>query len=340
MMGPLVERLHKFTFRRGRIEGIFVNMWPQWSAQLRELHFDFVRVRIDCLHRPFPNLQKMVLRRILTPLTDSDIADILKYNPQLKEFELDYHEAKCTLTPDAILRSIVANILEVESLSIRLRILKYLSNIQHTSTYFGQLKHLTKLTLQFARIKSNFMVAELCAIGAANIPLRHLCLYDVHLKDVYFQFVDAISKFKQLETLKLQAYMHDDEFPVWTICSISKHCPELSTLLLLGDIYPTGENILEITRNLKNLRSLVVRSYSRKLRREVGTNENLRFQTDTYKKLLKVVESRSEKTHLKIELDGNYRVPIAPVDLVTVHQKSLSIVWPGQYFCDANIYGL
>lgn len=325
MMRPLVERLHKFKFRHARIDGTFKMMWPQWSSELRELHFHSVlhqNSSCDFLHRPFPNLVKFAWRQN-DQLDSSQITPMLKYNPQLKEFKLDYVCYGLIDRPNRFFKPIFAYVPEIESISIRLQTEDVeppnRRNIQRT--YLGQLSKLTRLTLQFGNEESDSILAELCAISAANIPLEHLCLYEVDFdEDGYRRFVDAMSKFKQLETLKLKVILERDrDYPVSTHCTICKHCPELSTLLLLGDIYPTVEDILEIVQHSEKYRSLVVR-----LRSGRGSmDDNFCFKTDTYEQLLKIVESRYEKTHLKIELDKNYRV-LASDDLVTAHPESLS----------------
>lgn len=86
-MGLQVERLLKLELYNIKFGELFSRMWPLWSAELREVRFVRVfvsRRKFDCLHHPFPKLVKISLYW-LDDLNYNDIAEMLKYNPQLKE---------------------------------------------------------------------------------------------------------------------------------------------------------------------------------------------------------------------------------------------------------------
>lgn len=133
-------------------------MWPQWSAELRELYFDSVTPQSDFgwLHRPFRNLVKFKLRQ-QNFLDDFQIAEVVKYNPQLKEFKLVYSSNIRNVTPEGIFQSIVENVPHIESISISLNFGWLRENQRNIPrTYLGQLSKLTNLELQLTANWQNF----------------------------------------------------------------------------------------------------------------------------------------------------------------------------------------
>lgn len=316
-MGPLIERLHTLTLRCCNIEGMFLSLWPVWATELRELRLIGINVtwkRFDCLHQRFPKLVKIVLHYIYD-LNISDIAKMLKFNPQLKEIELN---DCCSLPFVGNTFVLIAEYVpEVETLNlISNRLHKNRECIQH----FAKLSKLKSLTL---RIGSTDALSVIGTIAPANISLKYLCIWELDFLTRADRVIDVISKFKRLETLKLQQVMGLSTPHLIEIC---KHCCELSTIHTFGDFLPTPDNILEIVRSLTKLRSLHIRPWN------VSAYNQYCVDVDEYTELLEIVRPRCWKLEIQLN-DFHYNTSV-PVDFARAHRESLLITWTKKEWFD------
>lgn len=316
-MEPLIARLHKLSLVCCDIESTFWNRWSLCCSQLHELRLHNITVaskQFECLHGPFPKLVKIELHHI-NHLRGSDIVKMLEHNPQLKEIDVLHHGELISF--DDLLPSIAAHVPEIESLHLRLPKDTIRTSIHQ---YFGQLRKLSALTLEHPNMNEYYVSLSIREIVSNDIPLKHLSVLRVHFnKENARIFENVVSQLKQLETLKLVAITGYIKLP--RIHRICQRCTELSTLLLCVKFVPKLEDISQIVRNLKNLRSLSIEPFVH------GQAKQICVETDVYKEWLQIVESRSEKTHLAIELyDVHYSTNV-PNDLTTAHQKSLSVAY-------------
>lgn len=316
-MGPL--RLGKLSLKNGQIGGTFLDMLPLWFAELQELRLDGVDVeRFDFLHRPFPKLVTFAMNWN-SDLTIDDVGKMLEYNPQLKHIELGHLPQL-----ENILSSIVEYAPEIETLDLCWYGTDTIN--RETISDFAQLRKLRTVKLQVensgdasSRIPlREYIVQVIDAIAEANIPLEQLWWYSPCFKLDADQFVHAIMKLKQLETLDLELC---GDFASSHLIEICKDCSELTTLRSNGVFVPTPENIMEIVRYSPKLRLLQMNTYPGELE-----GENHSIDIKMFKELLKIVENRSSKAHLEIRLAGFYNLENIPTDLAQAHRRSLSIV--------------
>lgn len=316
-MGPL--RLRKLALRSSQIGGTFLSILPLWFGELQELRLDGVDVeRFEFLHRSFPKLVTFALNWN-SDLNIDDIGKMLQHNPQLKQIELGYLPQL-----ENILPSIVEYVPEIETLDL----CWYGTDTINRETIkdFAQLRAMRTLKLQVensgdrsSRIPlREYIVQVIDAIAEANIPLKHLWWYSPCFELDANQFVYAIMKLKQLETLDLELC---GDFTPSHLIEICRDCSELATFRSNGVFVPTPENIMEIVRYSPKLRLLQMNTYPVYIERD-----DCSIDIDMYKELLKIVKNRSSETHLEIRLPGFYNLENIPTELAQAHRRSLSIV--------------
>lgn len=319
-MEPLIERLHTFSIDHSKVETTFWNR-DSWFSQLQELRLNCNFKSCEFLHRPFPKLVKIVLHSL--DLHGSDMVKMLKHNPQLKE--IDIRQFGEMISFDDLLPSIAAHVPEIESLHIRLANGMIRTDIHK---YFGQLRKLSALTVEHPKKSEGFYVSHaILVMVRKNVPLKYVSLLRVHFNRLNaFIFEKTVPQLKQLETLKLVAVT--GYLKLSHIHKVCQRCNELSRLLLCVKHVPTLDDISQMIRNATNLRWLSIEPTVR------GQVAQICVNTDVYKEWLQIVENRREKTHLKIELYDVYYTTTVPNDLVTAHQKTLSVVYTQSLYYD------
>lgn len=327
-MGRLVERLHKLTLDSCKMDVKFLSMWPLWSAELRELewtrcgvpleYFDF-----DFLHQPFPKLLKIALLDVFH-LRGTDIAKMLKHNPQIKE--LSFRPADMNFSSHGTIMAVIAqHVPEIESLNLQCVDVDVSTLPAAGVQYFSHLKNLRALTIGLNSIKhTEYIVSVISAIGAANIQLKCLVLMNLSLE--YFgncaeTFVNAISRFTQLESLELHAVL---DLTAYHLIEICKNCSKLSTICTSGDFVPTPANILNIIRHSEKLQSLSIVPN----RWPDGAYHPFCIDINTFTELVNIVKSRrnDRQTKLTIWFSVFYNTEV-PIELARVHEELLSIGW-------------
>lgn len=92
-MVPVLERLQKLEFTRCQLGKVFSKKLPLWSPELRELEFSFCTLsKKDGIRQRFPKLESIGFR-LIWDVKNSDMAEFLHQNPQLKQIAI-YH---CTM---------------------------------------------------------------------------------------------------------------------------------------------------------------------------------------------------------------------------------------------------
>lgn len=278
--------------------------------------------RLDCCEvsvpwRRFPKLKKIKLLDV-DDFSPDTIVEMLKCNPQLKAFEFLSYVA--CLKIEILLPSIVEHIPEIETLSICIRSgepLHILGEEQikdESSKYFSQFTRLSSLELEIYSNGDHFALLAISAIAAANISLKHL-----HFRTWSVEpHVEFISKFKQLESLKLIC-SHEVSVPYFL--EICRNCNQLSTIHLFVFRASSLENIIEIIKHSENLRSVAIKIvpfYTDLIERET-------VDINVFTQLLKIVKNRRKETRLEIHLDKLYYKIRVPNDLAKAHQDTLSI---------------
>lgn len=96
VLQPLLLNLHRLRIEETKVGDLLMKMLPQWAPELRELEFDSIsRSRYDIhkkvqfvgLHQKFPKLEIISLNWV-NGITNDDIEELLKWNPQLKHIEV------------------------------------------------------------------------------------------------------------------------------------------------------------------------------------------------------------------------------------------------------------
>lgn len=261
-MGPLFGGLHRLELSSIEVGEVFLRKWPLWSAELRVVRFHEVSApqgQVCFLRHPFPKLVKISIVNI-KGVSPNDIAEMLKYNPQLKEIEI--RGSDCELRLLNILPLIVEHVPEVESLTLRFE--KDNPEDLGYVKYLIQLSELSSLTLEQHRsFGTKCLASAIRKMVAANIPIKYLRLCNLCLSLESGDFVNAVSKLKQLETMRL--VINSGPYYIFPLSEVLKTCSKLTTLHLLLQHVPTilrAEKILTLIRCSEKLQSLVIKMSS------------------------------------------------------------------------------
>lgn len=212
LLRPMLEQLDRLKLCSCTFSDSVSKILPKWCSQLQELHIHFIKAPIHDWYQPFPKLLKITFMN-LGYLTNHDIEEILKCNSQLKNIKFN----DCPNINTDILQSIAKYVPGVETLTVRLhgRTKMNLKNVK----CFSHLNKLQSLTLDFPARSSKFIVSALCVMGTAEIPLKEICVKYLKLNRNVEQFVNEISKLKQLRTLNLYSIQGLEDCHITAICN-------------------------------------------------------------------------------------------------------------------------
>lgn len=233
LMKPLLEGLEILQMNWIRTGQAFLDMLPQWSMNLRELtlcyYFGYDGLlngqvlRYDRFHMRFNKLVKIVLEAT-DGLTNRDIEEMLKRNPQLKKIE--FH--RCRNVDRGMFASIANHVPDVEFL--RFDAIPFL---RQDVQYFGQFRNLTSLRIYptSKHLKSEHIVLLIHQIAEASIPLETLELFSVNFhknRSDASQFVGGVSKLKSLDKLTLRMLQYLPTSHHYIICKNLSQLREIS----------------------------------------------------------------------------------------------------------------
>lgn len=322
-MRPLLERLHSLTLESCKWDKLFGKMLPKWSAELIELKIDLGWMSIPSelevlLYQSFLKLESISFSCV-EQLTNDDIDEFLKRNPQLKKIGF----AHCRLLDDNIFQSIAEYVPGIESI----RIDRVSQSNDSNSKCFGKLTNLKSLELYNCRTAD--VINVLNEINAANIPVEHLKLYHVAVAyDSNHQLVDGILKMKMLKTLLLQGSFNLMNSQLIDICH---HLSELSELRVINTfdcdrVHISAECLLPLIRNAQKLKSLYVfYTYV------AGNVPRICIDGSAYMEMVQIVRQRDEKQNLSIYLGQSFTSKI-PKELINNYKDTVTLVWDVEWF--------
>lgn len=268
-------------------------------------------------------------------MTDEDIKEILKCNPQLRSINLKGCRNPCA----KILKSIIQHAPEIESLFLDLDSIEsddapedepdyewvhevgLWNGPGKICKYFGQFNNLKSLGLA----RSPEIVADICAeIAAADIPLKDLFLENLSVaEEKVDSFVEAISKLTNLKTLSL---FYVKVMNASHITYILKQQYALRDLCLDVDFAPTAEELLEWIECAERLQRLEHYKFTL-----LAIDEICCIGADIFKQILRAIENRREKTKLEIFLYGGNFAANIPEYLSSAHKDALTLEIPSDH---------
>lgn len=318
MLRPVLASVQELTLSGGQWDALFLWMLPEWSPDLRKLTLEYINPhQISGLHQAYPKLTKLKLTGV-DEAKNSDIEEFLKRNPQLKQISI----ITCDRIDNNIFKSIATYTPQIEKIH-------FFSNvpIQHNNEPIcGQLNYLKELRMEFNDLgHKNYNVDDadniikiLDEIGSAGISLRKLDLRSVDFNLIVNggrRFVEAISKLKKLECLKMNDVCGLSATDFTDICD---RLPELAELTLKAT-FPTlnSTNVLNLIRFGKRLQKITFYG--------ARPETKLCIDGDMYMKFVNVVQNRSEKIHLLIKLfDFEYTTNV-PKELIKKYKDVLTL---------------
>lgn len=316
-MRPLFERLRTFSSFGCVCSELWLREFALRSQELRELNLYSIDAfanegwSFGGLHQPFRKLTKITFESF-GKLSNYDIEEILKRNPQLKEICF----RSCLNINDNILHYIAEYVPGIESLFIfwQINFCYKRKNLK----YLGQLKNLSNLSLSTSPFNQNSQFPDLllslvCELANAEIPLKKLALSgDLQLPGGVGQFVDGILKLGQLETLYLGLV------DGLNVAHAIEFCVRLKELSLNLYPLPTASDLLAIVRNAEKLECLCLE--------QVSKCNTINIDVETFRKMVEMVEQRPIKTHLNLDLRGNYSGVGIPSDELARAKNSLTLI--------------
>lgn len=121
LLRPLLLSIHRLRIEKHSLD-LFLKMLPEWAPELRELEIDNMIsnsdqdvVRFVGLQPQFQNLERFSLKSV-SHVNNDDVEEVLKWNPQLKEIELD----GLNVTRN-IYELIFEHVLKIENVRLRIK---------------------------------------------------------------------------------------------------------------------------------------------------------------------------------------------------------------------------
>lgn len=319
-MRPVLEGLQKLTSRNCYLGELFCKMLPDWSPELRQLEFNKTLIKnarecaqFDGMLQSYGNLVQMKFFDV-NDLTKNFVKALLKRNPQLKKIEI----VMCRGIEGCIIESIATHTPQIEALEYDAYEEYHISDVP----YFGQLNNLNTLVLSSTHLSfGTRLMLILNYIIAANAPLKCLELSGFDVTNKAVQFVDAMSKLRNLKKLK---FSHAARLDAQHIRDICKNLPELCELNLYKNELTFDEtDLLELIHEAKNLRELHFMSDGYDFLYGFGY---MNIDVDIFMKMVEIVQQRREKIHLLAHLDPRTFNANIPKELIERYKDVLTLV--------------
>lgn len=211
----------------------------------------------------------------------------MKPNPQLKQIELK----SCYTLDDSILQTIAMYAPQIEIFEFRTdNNQEYKGNIK----YFRQLREMKSLNLEIY-CDPQYIQATVYEIGLANIRLESL---DLALFQNTRQFIEGISKIPTLKTLRLSDVYDLRASHLIEICKQLKELTEIQ--IDCTDFKMTVDELLNLIQNAKKLQSFIYSTW------KAAQPTLINIDAETFKKLVRIISQRNEKTHFVLHLSDDY----------------------------------
>lgn len=309
---PFFDGLRKFAIS---FSAEMPELSPSWFPELRELEFSDIgynnrgynpNIDVDMMERSdsadesYQNLERVVLRRV-RELKNQDVEKILKCSSKLKELEID-DQICCDVNGAFFFEAIAKHTPAIEKLDVSIKFEESIHENINCSSAFQNLSSLTcRLDFLAEERYSDHLVLTIRDIAVVGIPLKYLHLKGLCMDEnapTHRTFVDAVAKFKKLETLVLEDC---DDLDASDIIEICKSLKQMIVFQFYSDVLDlSAEDILTIVKNSENLERLELIGTSI---HEVVADDRIDFDIDTFNKF---VGKRLNKKPLHIELDLRY----------------------------------
>lgn len=315
IMRPVFARLETLTLRQCRFSDSFLNVLPIWAPELRDLRFLHInkQIRFYGLRETYRKLTKLTFVNV-DYVNNEDFDGFLMLTPRLKQIEM----LSCRNIDDEILQSIVVHVPQIEAVRFSNCRASNVSRVQ----CFNQLFNLRSLELNRSTLLKEsaiYFISIANEIDAAQIPIRHLKLSNFDCFDRNGEFVDAISKLRNLETLKIVGVVG---LGAQDICKICKSLNELRKIELVGnghkmDAYDLVD-LIWYSEKLKLLR------YMDGCVRNSGQKNHI--DADTYIQFVQTIQKRQERDHLVIMLSNSQYTVDLPAELRKQYNHLLALI--------------
>lgn len=320
IMRPLIGRLRSLCVKKCAMGDAISKHLSIWSPELHKLHFSMCELsRKDGadkasygLYQHFPKLECIIFHSI-KDVKHGDIEEILKQNPQLKRIGM----ACCNHLNDSIFELFAKYVPEIENI----RLLTFDSGDANNAKSLGLLRALKSLTIQVnSNRNSTYLQSLMHELNSANIALDMLNLLDVNLH-LDSQSIERISMMRTLKILHLKMLKQLTASELIEIC---KPLKELSELQVQGGHYNHFEmnarNLLELIRNSGKLKYFLFANLHSSHESDVSI-----IDENTFKTMLEIVQQRSEKTALEIDLYSKFFSANIREKLIKDARKSLTL---------------
>lgn len=276
-MRPLLLRLQTFGIIDCRCPDLFFKMLPSCLPELRKLELKSKTIDDWGFIQTYPKLETLSIGY----LNEKQFEEFLKKNQQLKSIELD---TNCR--GDVYFNIIIEHLPTIECLNIFVPS----RPSKHWRTAAAAVHRLNALKKLVIKGCSDLFIETLRSMAVAEIPLECLALFN---NRYHKGLVDVITQFENLKTLQLVDLL---SIKSWHLLKTAKQLGQL-TEFHLQSTRPwlrlwSKFNFLEFIEGAKRLQKLYYF--------EDRCNWNL--DEDTFMKIVDIVASREETTHLEINL--------------------------------------
>lgn len=286
LMQPMLKKVRRLEFDGCFLGEVFLRNLAIWSPELRELIFKDINgskdgeMSSDFLHQKYPKLEYVDFDNV--NVKNSDIGEFLKQNAQLKRIGVKY----CNEIDDSIFQLIAEHVPEIEEIQFETMKAINTNNAKHLRQLCG-LKSLKIFTFEG---DPQPVVYE---IASANTPLENLDLSCFAFRYPTQQFLDGIAKLKNLKKLRMQKVQNMTASQFLKMCKPLKELSEME--FSSCDLGMTEDDLLSFIQNAEKLQKFNYFACSPK--------NCVEITIDTFKKLVEIVERRSKKTPLTLDLD-------------------------------------
>lgn len=277
-------------------------------SEILELrHGQCTKAFLKRLAQHWPKLEALSFCNVSfsSQIVNDDIEKVLAKNPQLKKLELFY----CRNVTDRILQCIAVHTPQIESLKFKSFELRP-TTFERNSVYLSKLCKVKSLEID---CYGKSFCAAIDEMASANVPIEHLNLRSFNLRNQVDRFANGISKLKTIQSLILS---HSPGLRASHVIDIVKNLDELAEFELTSMLDLSSENLLELLKTGPKLRKIKFGSFPR---------NKIFIGGDLFMKMVRIVEKRSQKTHLMLFLLNWYADVVIPGYLATSHSHSLTV---------------
>lgn len=258
------------------------------------------------LAQHWPKLEAIAFYNVSfsSQIVNVDVEKVLAKNPQLKKIEIFY----CRNVTDRIFHSIATHTQQIESLKFKSFELRS-TTFEENSKYLGKLSKLKSLEID---CYGKSICSAIDEMAARNVAIEHLKLRSFNLRDQADRFTDGISKLKTITSLGLS---HSWGLKATHLMEIVKNL-DLTEIELTSMLNLTAENLLELVKIGQKVQKIKFGSFPK---------QKIYVGSELFLKIVKIVEKRPEKGHLKLSLLNWYADVVIPVYLVSAHSEVLTV---------------